>query len=147
MTNRHLIFHQNVQMSRSFVAKLNEQIAEYNLYHSQWVIIYFLKNFGESTLVNIANYLKLEKSSVTRAVCRLEKHNLVKAVQGKDKREKIIQLTDLGESIYTSCRQIIDEFEEKILNGISEKEQRVFFQILCKITKNILAVEDGSNHE
>lgn len=135
--NYQQFFHQNLQMSRAFINKLNDQIASYNIFHSQWMIVYYLKKFGSSTHVEIAHYMNVEKSSVTRTVDRLEKSALIETVHGKDKREKRIQLTDLGEKVYVECRQIIDEFESNIMTGISEEEQKVVFQTLHKISANL----------
>ena len=133
----HQFFHQNLQLSRILVNKLNEQIDAYNLHHSQWMIVYYLKNFGASTLVGIASYMNVEKSAVTRTVDRLEKSNLIKRVPVIDKRERRIQLTDLGEEVYITCRQIVDKFECDIMKGISEEEQESVIKTLLKIRANL----------
>lgn len=127
-------------MSRFLVNKLNEQIAAYNLHHSQWMIVYYLKNFGASTLVGIATYMNVEKSAVTRSVNRLEKSALIERIAVIDKRERRIQLTDLGEEVYTACRQIVDKFECAIMNGISEEEQELVLKTLLKIKTNLKAI-------
>ncbi|TGE34675.1 MarR family transcriptional regulator [Desulfosporosinus sp. Sb-LF] len=124
-------------MSRFFVNKLNEQIAAYDLHHSQWMIVYYLKNFGASTLVDIANYMNVEKSSVTRTADRLEKNALIERIPVKDKRERRIQLTDLGEEVYTACRQIVDEFECNIMKGTTEEEQETVIKTMLRIRANL----------
>lgn len=135
--NYHQFFHQNLQMSRFLVNKLNEQIAPFDLHHSQWMIVYYLKNFGPSTLVGIATYMNVEKSAVTRTVDRLEKSVLIKRIPVIDKRERRIQLTDLGEEVYTACRQVVDKFECDIMNGVSEEEQASVIKTLLKIKTNL----------
>ena len=124
-------------MSRILVNKLNEQIASYDLHHSQWMIVYYLKNFGASTLVGIATYLNIEKSAVTRTVDRLEKSALIKRIPVTDKRERRIQLTALGEEVYAACREVVDKFECNIMNGISEEEQAGVIKTLLKIRTNL----------
>ncbi|HWQ43104.1 MAG TPA: MarR family transcriptional regulator [Desulfosporosinus sp.] len=140
-------FHQNLQMSRILVNKLNEQIAAYGLHHSQWMIVYYLKNFGSSTLVGIATYLNVEKSAVTRTVDRLEKSALIKRIPVTDKRERRIQLTELGEDVYTTCRQIVDKFEYDIMQGISEEEQASITKTLLKIRTNLMTFGETDHHE
>ncbi|MFJ7639643.1 MarR family winged helix-turn-helix transcriptional regulator [Peribacillus sp. NPDC097264] len=117
-----LFFHHNLQFSRTFTKKLNEQLAKVDLFHSQWMIIYYLKEYGSTTLVEISNYLDVEKPTVTRTVNRLEERKLIEQIPGKDKRERRIQLTDLGEKTYLKARKAVDEFELQLIDGLSEED-------------------------
>ncbi|MBU3188267.1 MarR family transcriptional regulator [Clostridium bowmanii] len=94
MTCTYEFLHQLLKLSRTVVSDLNTEIIQYNLHHSQWRIIRFLEINGPSTLVEIANYLSVEKSSVTRAVDRLKKSEFIEEMSGKDKRERRIKLSD-----------------------------------------------------
>ncbi len=74
LSNPKELVHQIFQLSRAMTSHLNKEMAEYNLTHAQFVIIqYLIKNTGSSSLVDIARYLNVEKSSVTRTVNRLKK--------------------------------------------------------------------------
>ena len=90
-------FHQNLQFTRSFSKKLNEQLVEIGLYHSQWLLVYYLKQFGASTIVEISHYLDVEKPTISRTVDRLELRQLVEKIPSKDKRERRIGLTRKGD--------------------------------------------------
>ena len=78
------------------------------MYHSQWSVIYYLHISETATLVEISNYFDVEKPTITRTVNRLEELGLIKQIPGKDKRERRIQLTDLGVQMYVrgskNCR-------------------------------------------
>ena len=117
-----LFFHHNLQFSRTFTKKLNEHLAKVDLFHSQWMIIYYLKEYGSATLVEISNYLDVEKPTVTRTVNRLEERKLIEQIPGKDKRERRIQLTGLGEETYLKARKAVDEFEFQLIDGLSEED-------------------------
>lgn len=112
-------FHQHLQFSRSFTKKLNEQLASVGLYHSQWMIVYYLKQFGASTLVEISQYNDVEKPTITRTVNRLDEMQLIQKVASKDKRERKIQLTEKGNLVYEEAKKVVDEFENKLLEEIS----------------------------
>ncbi|WP_346931214.1 MarR family transcriptional regulator, partial [Clostridium sp.] len=88
------LFQRFFSLYRPLVSKLNELLGEYNLSYSLWQVIYYLKNNGPSSLVDIANYYNIEKPSVTRRVNSLEEKLMVRAISSKDKREKIIELTE-----------------------------------------------------
>ncbi|MBS4172922.1 MarR family transcriptional regulator [Bacillus sp. FJAT-49736] len=135
-----------IRLYRPLISELNELLSEYDLSYSLWQIIFYVKNNGSSTLVDISNYFHVEKPSITRTVQRLEEKELVKQIPGKDRREKIIQLTEQGEEIYQLCRQRITELEAGMMNGISNEEQTVTYNTLPKIRENILNKE-GNNIE
>ncbi|OIK16894.1 hypothetical protein BIV60_02330 [Bacillus sp. MUM 116] len=132
-----LKFHDYLQLARLLVNKMNEQLTKNELYHSQWLIINYLYNYDSATLVEIANYLHVEKSAITRTVNRLEEHKLVLPVSGKDKRERRIALTEKGKESYILGRNIVDEIELNALKNISSTEQEQFFTTLNKIKNNV----------
>lgn len=125
-----LFFHHNLQFSRTFTKKLNEQLAKVDLFHSQWMIIYYLKQYGSSTMVEISNYLDVEKPTVTRTVNRLEERKLIEQIPGKDKRERRIQLTDLGEKTYLKARKAVEEFELHLMDGLPEEDRIAMLRTL-----------------
>ncbi|WP_394233502.1 MarR family winged helix-turn-helix transcriptional regulator [Niallia oryzisoli] len=115
-------FHQHLQFSRSFIKKLNEQLGSVGLYHSQWIIVYYLKQFGASTLVEISQYVDVEKPTITRTVNRLEERQLIEKVPSKDKRERRIQLTDKGDLAFQEAIKVVEEFEYRLLDEIAIKD-------------------------
>jgi DNA-binding MarR family transcriptional regulator len=62
----------------------------------------------------------------------------VKQIPGMDRREKVIQLTELGEEIYQNCRKKITDLENRVMVGIANEEQMITFQTLPKIQDNIM---------
>lgn len=123
---------------RPFENRLNLELSKHDLYRAQWSILYYLSNFGSATLVELSNYLSVEKPTVTRTIARLEELGYVEHVPGKDRREKRMQLTELGRKIYKDVRVTIDQFEQDILKGISEEEQLEAIRIMEEIRKNII---------
>ncbi|MFJ7683129.1 MarR family winged helix-turn-helix transcriptional regulator [Peribacillus butanolivorans] len=123
-------FHHNLQFSRSFTKKLNEQLAKVDLFHSQWLIVYYLNQYGCSTLVEISNYLDVEKPTVTRTVNRLEERKLIEQIPGKDKRERRIQLTESGERTYQEAKKVVEEFELQLMSGLAEEDRETTLRTL-----------------
>ena len=93
-------FQRYLSLYRPLITTLNELMSTYKLSYSLWQVIFYLKNNGPSTLVEISNQYNVEKPTITRRVHRLEELQMVKQIPGKDRREKVIQLTELGEEIY-----------------------------------------------
>ncbi|WP_270565190.1 MarR family winged helix-turn-helix transcriptional regulator [Clostridium beijerinckii] len=131
------LFQRFFSLHRPLISKLNELLGEYDLSYSLWQVILYLKNNQPSSLVDIANYYNIEKPSITRRVQRLEERLIVKTISGKDRREKIIELTEIGEELYDVCRKRITQLENDVVKGISENDQIITFETLPKIQKNI----------
>jgi MarR family transcriptional regulator, transcriptional regulator for hemolysin len=100
--------------------------------------LFYLSNTGPATLVDLSHYLYVEKPTVTRTINRLEELGYVEHVPSKDKREKKMQLTELGRKVYKDVRVTIDQFEQSILTGISEEEQLEAIRIMGEIRINII---------
>ena len=133
VSNYQYFFHQYLQTARLFTKQLNDQLAQHDLFHSQWAIIYYLKHHGPSTLVDISNYLNVEKPTITRTVTRLEERKFIEQIPSVNKREKRIRLSVAGEEIYTSCIHTVSHFEKSVLSGISEDEMQLTMQVLNKM--------------
>lgn len=130
-------FQQLLLLYRPFENRLNIELAKHDLYRAQWSVLHYLSNYGTATLVELADYQSVEKPTVTRTISRLEELGYVEHVPGKDKREKRMQLTDIGRTVYGDVRVTIDEYEQEILKGISEEEQLEVIRIMGDIRNNI----------
>lgn len=137
LTHTYQFFHQNLQLSRLFKKRINEQLTQVDLFQAQWSIVYYLKNFGSSTLVEISNYFDVEKPTITRTVNRLEEHHLIEQIPGKDKRERRIQLTENGMKVYERASKVVGEFEQDLLDDISESDLEVTLKTLAKLTAKL----------
>ena len=131
-------FQQLLLLYRPFENNLNIQLNKHDLHRAQWSILYYLNNYGSATLVELANYQSVEKPTITRTIARLEELGYVEHVPSKDKREKRMRLTELGEKVYSEVRVTIDQYEQDILKGITEEEQLSAIRIMGEIRNNII---------
>lgn len=131
-------FHQLITLYRPFENRLNVQLNKHNLHRAQWTILYYLYNNGSATLVEISHYQGVEKPTITRTFTSLEELGYVERGRSKDKREKRMQLTGHGRSVYENVRVTIDQFEQEILEGVTEAEQLETIRIMEKIRNNIM---------
>ena len=125
---------------------LNQRMVEYKLTHAQLAIIEYLLEKEESTsLVDIAKYLNVEKSTITRAVNHLEKNNYILRVPSKDSRERRIMLSDVANQIQSEVQQTKENFESTAFKNISNEELDATFQTLLKIVNNLNGDENKQN--
>lgn len=132
-------FQQFMLLYRSFEHHLNDVLGNYGLYRAQWSILHYLANNGSATLVELAQYLRVEKPTITRTINRLEKIGYLSLVPGKDRREKRVEMSDSGAALYLEVRQAVDALEEDILFDIPEAQQlqttRIMKQIRNQLTR------------
>ncbi|WP_370082261.1 MarR family winged helix-turn-helix transcriptional regulator [Lysinibacillus sp. RC46] len=130
-------FNQYRLMYRPFINLVNVQLEKYQLYSSQWALLRLLMDKGPHTFVDIANFMFIEKPSVTRLVQKLVELGYVETVAGRDKREKLIQLTANGEEVVQEIKAQLKPFFEQALAGVSEKDIEIATKVLANICANI----------
>ncbi|OXS76313.1 MarR family transcriptional regulator [Lysinibacillus sp. KCTC 33748] len=137
MTIEQEFFNQYRLMYRPFINLINVQLGKYQLYSSQWALLRLLMDKGPHTFVDIANFMFIEKPSVTRLVQKLVELGYVETVAGRDKREKLVQLTADGEEIVQEIQAHLKPTMEQALAGVSERDIEIATQVLANICANI----------
>ena len=130
-------FHHFLLLYRPCINELNKKLAEYDLYSSQWSIMFYINKYETITLVEISNYLYVEKPTITRAVLRLQELDYIEQIHGKNKREKRMKLTQLGQEVYKDIRKTLDEFQSEIMQGLSEQDLQDIIWKMGIIRRNL----------
>ena len=112
---------------------MNEHLVEVGLYYSQWSIVYYLKQCGSATLVEITNYLDVEKPTISRTVKRLEEQQLIERLPSEDKRKRKMQLTKKGLEMYEKAYDVVNKFEQSLLAEIPETEMEASFRTIQQL--------------
>ena len=143
MSHRKELIHHFFQVSRTMTNDLNHHLATFKLTHGQLAILEYLLQKEEATsLVDIAKYLNVEKSTITRAVKHLETNHYIVHVPSKDHRERRIKLSEASHEILSSLQQTKDTFENTVFRNISDEELDITYQTLLKILNNL----NGDEH-
>jgi len=130
-------FNQYRLMYRPFINQVNVQLERYQLYSSQWAVLRLLMDKGPHTFIDIANFMSIEKPSVTRLVQKLVELGYVETVAGRDKREKLVQLSAHGEELVYEIKAHLKPFFEQALVGVPKQDIEIATQVLAKICANI----------
>lgn len=134
---RELFFHQQAQFTRSFKKKLNEKLAEAGLFHSQWLVIYCIKQQQSVTLVQISNYLDVEKPTISRTVKRLEEQGFIEDIASEDKRARRIRLSSKGQEVFEHAQEIVSRFEAELVKHISDADLEIALKTIQKIKEKM----------
>jgi DNA-binding MarR family transcriptional regulator len=96
--------------------------------------LYYLREHDGCVLTELSQALGLDKSAITGLVDRLEKKGLMeRRASTSDRRAIGIFITDSGKATAEKCLMVTGEFNEMIIEGLSEKEIDTFSRILQKV--------------
>lgn len=132
------LYGQNVnQLARSFTKKLNERISPLGLYSSQWGIVLYLYEKKQCTQIELSKYMGVEAPTITRTLARMEEMELIIRKEGKDKRERHIELTEKAYEMFQQWYEADKNLEKEAISNIDENELTIFNNVLEKIMKNL----------
>ena len=125
------------QLARNFTKKLNEKICPLGLYSSQWGIILYLYEKKQCTQIKLCQYLGVEAPTITRTLTRMEEMGLVIRSEGKDKRERLIELTEKTYEMFPKWHEADQNIQIEATKNIDKDELEIFNNILDKMMKNL----------
>jgi DNA-binding MarR family transcriptional regulator len=129
------LFHVIFQMTRMLNKEVNQALKKHELFASQWTVLLCVYQQGEMTLTQIWKYLNVEAPTITRTVNRLEELGWLTTHEGKDRREKIVRLSDEAIAKFPEVESSIIQFENEFLTGLTVEEQVQLMTLLRKMDK------------
>ncbi|SDF19942.1 MarR family winged helix-turn-helix transcriptional regulator [Sporomusa acidovorans] len=130
------LIHLLYQTTRAISQGVNQILAEYGLYSSEWSIIVTIKETGPISQIALASYLNIEPAAISKTVVKLEEKGFVKRKSGIDKREKKVSLTEKALSQYAVWEKAINSHRQSILADLSDEKQHELYVMLESIYAN-----------
>lgn len=115
---------------------VNQLLVPYQLTGSQFRILMILYKAPVCSVrqADIEAAFSMTNPTVTGLIQNLEKNNLVERVANpKDKRSKLLVLTEYAESKREEFIALADSIEKEMTAGLSETETEVLAELLMKI--------------
>ncbi len=95
-------------------------------------------NNQEISRLILSDLMNLSGPSVTSLLNGLEKNGfIVRHVGSKDERTIIIEITSKAQKLIDKSNDVFRETEEKLLHNFSDKEKRIFLELLEKAYINM----------
>ncbi len=124
MQEKHELFHSIHQLSRNLTKRVNTALEPYEIYSSQWSVLFVLKEKGSMTQKELCHYLAIEAPPMTRTIQKLQKLGLVDQTEGEDRRKKYIGLTEKAITSYPVWEQAVINVNNQIVSSLSEHDQK-----------------------
>ena len=103
------------------------------------ILLYIFKNEDKDIYQkDLENVLNLRRATVSGVLQTMEKNHLITRVTDiEDTRAKKIILNEETKNIFLRHLKQFEEIEKVIVDGISEKELEVFFEVIQKMQNNV----------
>ncbi|MES2490332.1 MAG: MarR family transcriptional regulator [Pseudomonadota bacterium] len=96
-TQRHVCFAEQLRSANRAINKLyTEHLGDSDISIAQLSLLIRLYYFGEVSLSRLAQSLETDRTTLTRSIQLLERSGHLQIVNGADRRQRIIRLTDHG---------------------------------------------------
>ena len=127
----HLIRRLHQVSTQIFLKRVHD--AGFDLTPVQFAALDALRHKPGIDQASLAEVIAKDRATIGAVVSRLEQKGLVKrVVSARDKRARVLTLTDEGEATITALMPIVERLQKEILPGLSEAEYRQFIALAAK---------------
>jgi DNA-binding MarR family transcriptional regulator len=124
----------------------DRRVRDLGLTRSQWWVLTHLFRKDGITQSELAETLELEKPSLGKLLDRLETKGWVRrAADPKDRRAKLVFLTDAAQAPMLVMREVAAGVREDALLGLSAADQDRFVDALLTIKSNLMVQVNGAS--
>lgn len=134
-----------LRSARLMSEMINEVLEAYQLNYSLWQVIYLIHEHQCITSIDLSKILKVSKPSIAKRIQVLLQLNIIEPVKSLDKREKKLQLTAHGYSVFSDCSKMIDVAEQDLLSNFQIKDLQQTFETLEQILQKLETNKRGES--
>jgi len=111
-----------------------QELSKYNVTPAQYGVLNCLWSHGDLTPSTIRNMLKLEASSVSGVLDRMQKEDLIdRTIDPNNRRTIIVSPTDKSMAMKDDIELIVDNMNKKYLSSYTHEEQAILKKLLQTI--------------
>ncbi|MBH5316236.1 MarR family transcriptional regulator [Paenibacillus sp. GSMTC-2017] len=119
--------------------QLDVRLSEYNLTTSQLEVLGYLYKIPHGLeQVQLQQYSGITSATLTGILDKMEKRQYIsREISHSDGRIKVVVLTEHGFQIFARLIDLMEQFENDMLNGFSKAERALLADWLQRIAKNM----------
>ncbi|NLL16420.1 MAG: MarR family transcriptional regulator [Clostridiales bacterium] len=120
-------------MHRKMNTELNVRLRKIGLSNAMARLLLQLYHNGEMTQADLCNDLELDKSTVAKALVRMEEKGLVKKhTNPQDTRSFLVYLTPKAHRLVPKTQEILSSWSTDVTAHMSLTEKELFYELLHK---------------
>ena len=118
--------------------QMRSRMERFDMTPTQTHVLLYLHENGATTQTTLAEQMRVKAPTANGILDRMEEKGLlVRTVDGRDARRRLIRLTEKGEGLVEELRGQFILAESAILQGFDQAEQRQLKSFLQRIIKNL----------
>lgn len=128
--------------SRAASHILDHYLAPIDLRVAQFGVLSAISKLSSTTMTGLADYMVMDRTTLTRNLAVLERDGMVATTPGADKRVREIRLTDLGQARLAEARPLWAEGENAIRQQLGTERWELLLSLLVEVAA--LEIPDGA---
>ncbi|NND00407.1 MAG: MarR family transcriptional regulator [Gammaproteobacteria bacterium] len=110
---------------------------KFGLSIAEWRIMAVLGQYPGASADEVSARIQIEKSIISRALQKLLARHLVsRQVDTNDRRRQNLTLTDTGMDIYSQIVPVSYDYEQALLDCLSEQERSIFNGLIDRLNEH-----------
>ncbi|MGI6176668.1 MAG: MarR family winged helix-turn-helix transcriptional regulator [Christensenellales bacterium] len=115
---------------------LNTRLMQIGLSNAQSGLLELLYYNGKMTQADLCEELKLDKSTVAKALDRMEQNGLVtKTVNPDDSRSFLVSPTQKAIETIPMAQEVLSSWSEDVTSGMTKKEKERFLKLIKQVAE------------
>lgn len=129
------------QINRQWRKAVDRRLQPLGLSEATWLpLLHIARADTSPRQKDLASSLGLDSSSVVRLLDGLQAAGYIQRLEGVDRREKIVHLTDSGQRIVGDVERIVQEGKHHVFASIDDTALRDAFVVLQQVAGRIEAL-------
>ncbi len=121
--------------SRAILSMYMDEMRESGIQGTQFTLLSTISGFGKAKITDLANFMGMDQTTVTRNINVLKKDGYVVAIPGEDKRTRLVELTPKGEQVVQQTYPMWLEAQTKLWDQLGEEKAAAFLQMAQEIVE------------
>ena len=132
------------QLSRQWRKALDRRLQPMGLTEATWLpLLYIARATEPMRQKDLAAQMGLDSSSVVRLLDGLQTAGYIQRLEGTDRREKIIHLTDSGRQTVSSVELVVKEGRRRLFHDIDAAELETAWSVLQQLLVTLESRDDA----
>lgn len=117
---------------------LHKRLKHLNINGCEHSVIAYLALYKSVNGEKISEFLKIDKSTTSKALSNLEgKGLIIRTTNEHNRREKLVELTSEGSALANEIEELINTWTKDVLKNLSKEEIEVFNELCDKVADSI----------
>ncbi|MDX2002022.1 MAG: MarR family transcriptional regulator [Chitinophagales bacterium] len=128
-------------ITKNYLGVLSQKLNQLDMERHFYPLVLIEQGGGKITQTELSEALKTDKVSMVRILDYLSSQGMiVRQTNPIDRREHYLQVTDKAKQILPHIKQAIQEVNSAALQGFTEEQKDLFYELLGKVCCNLCSL-------